>query len=390
MFTPTPTTGPSAPRGAPLARSFTPRILFAAALTAVVSVFPAGAQNEILHFAHEGRIEIPEPETTRAPVIPTRTILSGGITWNLTIRDTENHNGRGFDGPDGAQALTVLHHVIDYISSTFDHDGRVDLEVRESLMTTGGSLGSGGTYYSTSSSHYELGYVQRHMTTGVDPSTSRSFDGNIRLNFAHPWNFDPQRAPTAAELDFYSAVLHELAHAMGFASLCESNGSSSIGTDLRTYMDGMMVNGAGTSLFDADGDFTGQSNWLLGMSGGIYLGAPEFVLRFGVRPKIYTPTLFEDGRSMSHFDFNVADAVMHPVLWWGLTRRKFCPQELETFRLVGYTLRETPPEPTPSPQPTRTPTSTPTPTPTATATPTPSPTRPPDTTNAARDWGFYD
>lgn len=382
MFTFTHTTGTPALRGAPRGRI---RFLILALLASLASA-PITAHEEILYFPHEGRIEIPDPETERAVAAPTRTLLSHGITWNLTIRDTENRNGRGFDGPDGSRAAEALLAVIDYIGETFDHTGRVDLEVRESLNSPGGSLGSGGTYYSTNDSGFERGYVQRHMTTGVDPSSSRSFDGSIRINFAYPWNFDHRRAPTGAELDFFTAVLHEIAHAMGFASLCEGDGGSSIGTDLRTYMDGLMVNGAGVALFGGDGGFMGLSNWLLGMSGGVYLGAPEFMSEFGARPKIYTPTIFSDGHSMSHFDYNVADAVMHPVLWWGVMRRGFCPQELETFGLVGYRLREPAPAPsaTPQPSPTAQPSATPT------GSPSPSPTPDPDKANAARDWGFYD
>lgn len=88
--------------------------------------------------------------------------------------------------------------------------------------------------------------------TGVDLSGADS-DGNVDVNWGWNWQQDPNAPVVGESFDFYAAVSHEWAHAIGFANVINFDGASLSGGNDRTpgtwaSFDQFLVDGAGTRL----------------------------------------------------------------------------------------------------------------------------------------------
>jgi len=327
-------------------------------------------------FGHTGQVELLPPDAaTRKPPPKTETLLAAQSTWNLTYDDVVQRNGIGFDGPQGAQARAAVSAVLGYVSSVITNTGTVDMEFLVSRTGATGSLATAGAYFYNSPAGFQSSWVQKHLTTGIDPATAYPYDAQGVVDFGYAWNFDYTGLTPPNRIDFFSVMLHEITHALGFSCLTVANGTSSIATNVRTYMDRAMETGTGKDLFanNGDGSFLGTASDLIGANGGIYLNMSEAVAAYGSKPKLYTPSQFSLGTSLSHYDFTVPNAVMHPSASFGLNRRTYTLVEIATLAGLGYSVQTPTPTPIPTASVSPSPSASPTPSPTISATPSPTP-----------------
>lgn len=125
--------------------------------------------------------------------------------------------------------------------------------------------------------------------------------------------------------DFVTVALHELCHALGFASSARKDGSNFIyqysdGTnDLPLTYDRFIVNGGGTLLTSFTSNDAGLSSFLT--SNNLFFNGTEAVAANGGNVRIYAPTTWNQGGkgSISHLDesFNISpytNALMNPGL----------------------------------------------------------------------------
>ncbi len=210
----------------------------------------------------------------------------------------------------------------------------------------------GGTYLGTASPFFVLpanttntaqgvidGMVYKALTSGVDPYTllpisslstngpGAFYHGVIRANSSQTWNF-AVNSTTAnpTEYDFYTIMLHEATHALGFLSLIGPWGGSVLtSSNTSTYFsryDQFLKTYSGVPLLSVSGS-TGcpNSNLILnpaitvstsiGLSNCTNTGtawnssncsSASIYSSPNTTATIYTPACFEDGSSMSHFE----------------------------------------------------------------------------------------
>src|SRR5690606_37424583 len=139
-----------------------------------------------------------------------------------------------------------------------------------------GSLASAGSSYAIFSG--QTGFVDPLVMTrangGSDPFPEApdgfaTFDfGNFILGGnVYAWNSELD-APTSSEFDLYSVALHELTHALGFASVIRVDGTSALGSNLYSTFDSFLRDSFGAPLIDAAGNFIADSSVLT--SGNIF------------------------------------------------------------------------------------------------------------------------
>jgi hypothetical protein len=134
------------------------------------------------------------------------------------------------------------------------------------------------------------------------------------FNNSFNWHLDPNTFPPADKHDLKTVVLHEIGHGLGFSGTFSATGSSGDwglqDTDIPITYDVPIGNGFGSNLiesFDSPsvelrGHLVGQNLFFTSVTSG--------------SPKLYAPTTFSGGSSISHLDENTfngtVDALMTP------------------------------------------------------------------------------
>lgn len=276
--------------------------------------------------------------------LPASTLFAD-ITWNISYDDVTNGNGIGFDdAARGATRRATVTAVTGYLNSVLDHNGTVDFEFRASQLDGQGFLASAGTYFSIGTPKFQNGAFFTHATTGNDPFGGVP-DGFATVDFGYNWN-DDTGSVGGNEYDLYSVILHEITHSMGFLSLVTPDGRSTIdggNPGQFSNFDSFLERGDGTKLFSTAGGASFEGTPADLVSGDIYFnGANARARNNGERIKIYAPTVFDEGSSISHVDTTAGDWVMRHAISQGKERRTYSNGEIGILQDLGW---QTVPEP---------------------------------------------
>lgn len=173
-----------------------------------------------------------------------------------------------------------------------------------------------------------------------------STEADIVANFSNSanWSYNLTGTPAAGKYDLVTVVLHELGHGLGFVDSYSVNGSQgSVGFDDGTPMifDLAVQNNAGQSLFTG---FTSPSVAMKTQlsSAGVFFNSPLAVTsNAGARPKLYAPTTFDAGSSISHWDESTflsgdANALMTPQIGMAEVMHAPGPIMLAAFSDLGW------------------------------------------------------
>lgn len=209
--------------------------------------------------------------------------------------------------------------------------------------------------------------------SGIVDNTNNAnayYHGMVALNFSNPnvnWNYNLSGNAASNQYDLYTVVLHEVTHALGFASLIDANGQSTLGaaypyysrfdTFLRDtnnqplistptcsmYNNGFLAN---TSILQPNCTTNYQTNHTNCTT------AIKFVGTLNTIP-VYNPDCYEIGSSLSHLEDecfingggnpygNDLYFVMSNANGNGVTKRFLKPEEKNTLCDIGYNLKNT-------------------------------------------------
>jgi hypothetical protein len=212
----------------------------------------------------------------------------------------------------------------------------------------------------------------------LDPS---KFDMHISYSSKYDWYFGTDGNPPADQFDFLSVAAHEICHGlnyMGSSRYSDQSGLYVYGfNDNPLVWDTFIEGGDGTKLTSLG--FTDSST--LGTfftSNDLWWNGPHAKsANGGSRVKIYAPSEWRSGSSLSHLDFDTykppnPNSLMVWSIGRGSAQHDPGPVTLGILEDMGWNARPDP-QPDPTPEPTQEPTPDPTPEPTPEPTPDPQP-----------------
>lgn len=197
--------------------------------------------------------------------------------------------------------------------------------------------------------------ILNKVLTGTDLNGSTS-DGFVNVNFESvDWQLDINATPGGNQFDWYSTAYHEFAHAFGYASAIQTEGTVATTNDgYGDYdpngdgawgaFDQFLTDSAGVSVFDssfpADLDEQRYVSLLKGGSSaagnGLFFSSPSTGQRYG----LYSPAIFEQGSSGSHLDDEnngLAGELMLAAADSGPSARTFSAIDQAILKDIGYT-----------------------------------------------------
>lgn len=128
------------------------------------------------------------------------------------------------------------------------------------------------------------------------------FDIYCRFSSQIPWHYGEAKDITSGKFDLTSIVLHELGHGLGFIStmsVSAQRGSYGYGTPYKTIYDAYIEDVTGNNLVDTSAYTNNTADLYRALTGnGLYFD----ISVDNTKPKLYAPTSFSSGSSISHLD----------------------------------------------------------------------------------------
>ncbi|MBC8154568.1 MAG: T9SS type A sorting domain-containing protein [Bacteroidetes bacterium] len=140
--------------------------------------------------------------------------------------------------------------------------------------------------------------ARRPLNAPTEPDIIAQFNRNTN------WYFGTDGNPPTGQYDLVTVVLHEIGHGLGFVDAINSADNNSIaGYDFPAPYDHFVENNAGNRLVDAQ-QFANNSTALLRqLTGGqLYFNGPIVQQRNGQRARLYAPTTYAAGSTLSHLN----------------------------------------------------------------------------------------
>jgi hypothetical protein len=146
---------------------------------------------------------------------------------------------------------------------------------------------------------------------GDDPDIFARFSSNTN------WNFNFMTPPSSGQFDFTTVVLHEIGHGLGFAgtfSVSGTNGQYGLsGSGVPIVYDVPIENGSDVNLIAGFASPSAAMRTQL-IGNNLFFDTPT-----SSRPKLYAPSTFDQGSSISHLDeqtygSNNSNALMTPQI----------------------------------------------------------------------------
>ena len=289
------------------------------------------------HKGIEGIEAFDSEDTSRHMKRVDKQLVANGMTFRINYV-----SGSGFTD---SERTARLEDALTYVASVLNESSTVDVQVNPPINIAGsGILAVGGTSFDPNVGRFVNGIAFDQITEG-----SQFFPGlpeiTIQVDFSNSI-YSGSGQPGSSEFDLYSVLVHEITHALGFISLSDANGNSSlifgepVPPPTYSFLDslltigpsgGALFGGSGPSLLGSVSDLTNQN---------ITFSGSEATSLLGRRPPIDAPPEFFALTSLSHWNsgrLGDNSPVMSERFEGGETHRVYTSLDLAALSDLGYT-----------------------------------------------------
>ena len=278
------------------------------------------------------------------------------VTFEFQYADAA---GTGFNDPAHPEYKTALVTAGQVIGSYFAHTAAISMSVTSTNDPNGATLASAGSDIISSDGNpgfFRTVVQAKVVSNGATDLNGATADGYINVNLGASFQYNPNAAVGAGQVDFQATMIHELTHAFGFISYIMYPPGMQAG--LYSIFDSFMTDASGTPLvtpgtypFNMSELFTltGGNNTLMAASSptGEYFDGPSSRAGFGGKPvPIFSPKPYQSDSSGSHIDDNTeathgdlmnAAAETSAMVGAAMTR-VYSAAEVGMMTDLGYTL----------------------------------------------------
>lgn len=292
-------------------------------------------------------MKLPLPASVRALVLAC--VLPAAawaqITFSFDYVTDESANSGFNDATLGATRKAALESAASTLANYFTgYPARtVTIRVSASQSDGGGFLASAGSRYFTTDNTFQPGLVASMIQNGTD--FGQAYLGTVQWDFGYSWSYGDTVA--GGTYDFKAVAIHELTHALGFASLITASGTSAFDGNTWSVFDQFLTDASGNALINSTTKaYAGGTILTDGVSSDVYFsGANAMAANGGQRVHIYSPASYAEGSSLSHLDtsFYTSTAyVMEHAVASGLATRTLSAIELGILADLGYSVTAVP------------------------------------------------
>ncbi|MEO6351265.1 MAG: fibronectin type III domain-containing protein [Candidatus Limnocylindrales bacterium] len=292
---------------------------------------------------------IPAPAFSGAPD------ADGAYAVAATADIDVTYSGFGVDNR-GLAAQQAFEAAVTVWESLVVSSQPIHVSARWINLGSGGVLGSAGPsdiYELSDKRWYPVALAEAICSCNANSSASADIDADFNSVFQQ-WYLGTDGNAGSTQYDFYTVVLHELGHGLGFLGSFDSTGTSAE----YGWWDGQAVR---PMRYDALYDQQAGGNLLISYpnpssqlkaqltDGTVFFGGNNVVATLGQRAALYAPSPWNPGSSNAHFDEasfppGTVNALMTPYLSNGEVIHDPGPAMLAVFRDIGWTI--TGPSPT--------------------------------------------
>ncbi len=301
-------------------------------------------------------IQVSKLGTSTVNSVPSSSCIAG----NFILWFSPNFLSSGISTSIVCQVVTdISNFIISPLSSTVTNPNNFKINLFCDATASSSFLGGATSFYSypLNATNPNLGIldgaIYKALTSGQDPyanlpitftNSSGFYHGFILINStpnsAAPsppsltqWNQNPNVIPAPNEVDLYSVLLHEITHALGFATLIDSNGFSVNGSSNNFFSryDHFLYGASGSPLlsntttpFGNDLIFTAPLSDIFTsttscLSDVTTCSTATQYSSSNVHVKVCTPNCWAPGSSLSHFEDMCSTASFTPQAPLGCT-----------------------------------------------------------------------
>ena len=285
------------------------------------------------------------------------------VTFSFDFADPA---GTGFNDPAHPEYKAGLIDAARTMGSYYSNTATVTMRVTGTNDPNSGTLASAGSgiISTTGAAGFFRTIVQEKViTNGATDLNGATADGEVNVNLGSPFQYDPNAAIGANQIDFKGTMIHELTHAFGFLSVFSQTPNTN-SPGLYSTFDSFLSDASGaplinpnTFVFDPSkvSTLTGGNNTIRPTSspGGEFFSGANAKAGFGAKSvPIFCPNPYQEGSSGSHVDDNTqathyylmaAAAESGPAMMGVTMVRTYSTAEAGIMTDLGYTLAGTHP-----------------------------------------------
>ncbi len=265
-----------------------------------------------------------------------KTAAATATTANIVV------NYIGFD--DAQDAKDAFQFAVDIWSSIIKSDVTIYINATYEPLSSGvlGSAGTGGLYRGfdgapNDSTWYNVALAEK--IAGNDLNEPGEADINASFSSTFNWYLGTDGNTPGGMHDFVTVVLHEIGHGLGFFALNSYDDANGEGRRNPGVFDRYIEDGSGVNIYDVPNNSTELGDFYT--SNNLFVNSPlATTSNGGARPKIYAPSNYNGGSSISHWDENTyngtVDALLTPQIGSGESVHDPGPNMMSFFAEMGW------------------------------------------------------